>query len=185
MTATSFKSVTLCFSSSPEMRSTLTSAVEKRALSSSELIFALRNRPAMPFFSGSSSVLSSTSRPESIVPISPRSPVLTLARAVSEKSAMFFCADAPYSSTCCAFSRSICFAKLSTACCSAGERAERSGPASGAACALVMRSSSCLTSGCACAERSGVSVSWGIYSSMLCSSYIIACGVLRKIFLFC
>ena len=172
ITATSFRSVTLCFSSSPEMRSTLTSAVAKRLFISSALIFALRNRPAMPFFSGSSIVLSSTRSPESIVPISPRSPVLTLASAVSEKSAMFFCADAPYSKICCAFSRSICFENARTACCSGSESAERSGPASGAACAFVMRSSSFLTSGCGCAFRSGVRVSWGMYSSIVCSSCI-------------
>ena len=53
----------------------------------------------MPFFSGSSSVFSSTSNPATMSPICPMSLVFTLASAVSEKSAMFFCAAEPYCKT--------------------------------------------------------------------------------------
>ena len=141
--------------------------MEYFAFVSSAVLLALLNQPAMPFFSGSSSVFSSTSRLATMSPISPMSRVLTFASAVSEKSAMFFCAAAPYCSTWLAFVRSICPANAVTACCSSGESADSSGPASGAASAFCSRSGS-LTAGCA-VSRSGVSVKVGIF----CSSIVI------------
>ena len=73
--------------------------MEYFAFVSSMDLFALANQPAMPFFSGSSSVFSSTSNPATMSPICPMSLVFTLASAVSEKSAMFFCAAEPYCKT--------------------------------------------------------------------------------------
>ena len=53
-----------------------------------------------PFFSSSSpKCFSSTTREDRASPTSPRSLVLTLFRALSEKAAMFFWAAAPYWST--------------------------------------------------------------------------------------
>ena len=167
MTATSFMSVSLCLSSSAAILSTFASALPYFAFISCALTCALRKRPAMPFFSGSSMPLSSTTRLVTMSPISPRSRVWTLESAVCEKSAMFFCAAAPYCSTCDESVRSICSENASTACCSAALSIERSGPASGAFSAFSIRSSSLTGSKTGSLPRSGVRVSWGIFSSMV------------------
>ena len=167
MTATSFMSVSLCLSSSAAILSTLASALEYFVFISCALTCALRKSPAMPFFSGSSMPLSSTTRLVTMSPISPRSRVCTFESAVSEKSAIFFCAAAPYCSTCAVSVRSICLENARTACCSASLSIERSGPASGAFSDFSIRSSCFTGSRTGSSSKFGVNVNWGIFSSIV------------------
>ena len=114
-TATSFISCTWWPSSTSQIFSTLTSAFSYRARIVVSLLPDFLKNPRKPFSSSSTSKLfSSVTSPEIIVPTSPRSFVFTFFKAVSEKSAIFFCVPTPYCKMPFVSFRLICLLKSST-----------------------------------------------------------------------
>ena len=114
-TATSFISCRWCPSSTSQIFSTLTSALSYFALSAVTLLPDFLKKPRNPFSSSSTSKLfSSVTRPEIISPTSPRSFVFTFFKAVSEKSAIFFCVPTPYCKIPFVLWMSICLLNSST-----------------------------------------------------------------------
>ena len=102
---------------------TLISALSYRAFIAPSLLEFLLKNPRMPFSSSSvSKFFNSVTTSVSISPISPKSFVLTFPRAVSEKSAIFFWAPAPYFKIILELERSIFSAKSSTIFSSSGVR---------------------------------------------------------------
>ena len=121
--AISFKSCCWCPSREAQTWLTLTSALAYLVFNAVALLADRLKNPRKPFsFSSTSKLFSSVTREDSISPTSPISFVRTFFKAVSEKSAIFFCVPTPYCRIACELLISIWWEKFSTICNSSGVR---------------------------------------------------------------
>ena len=161
--ATSLSSVIWCCSRDWAIFSTLASTLPYWAFMLSSRFPAFLNRPMRPFFSSPSpKPFSSTTRRLRSCPISPRSLLRTLFRALSEKPATLFCAAAPYCRIMLVSRTSILWENSSTAFFSSSVRSFSS----------ISTGSIFFSSGSGTSGAVGSSVSWGTASAAAVGSRV-------------
>ena len=122
----SFRSCRWWPSSTSQILLTFTSALSYFAFIALILFVLFLKKENGPFSSSASNVFSSVTTEVSRSPISPRSLLLTFSSVFSEKSAIFFCAPAPYCRMPFVLARSIWETKASTMAFCSSDRTESS-----------------------------------------------------------